>query len=53
MRLGQLYRARGDVKQAAEHLRIAAAMARTPEHAPSSLLVSMPRLTNSIRLPPD
>lgn len=34
MRLGQLYRARGDVKQAAEHLRIAAAMARTPDHAP-------------------
>ena len=34
MRLGQLHRVRGDAKQAAEHLRIAAAMARTPDHDP-------------------
>jgi thioredoxin-like negative regulator of GroEL len=34
MRLGQLHRERGDAKQAAEHLRIAAAMARTPDYDP-------------------
>ncbi len=34
MRLGQLHRVRGNAKQAAEHLRIAAAMARTPDYDP-------------------
>lgn len=32
MRLGALHRARGDRKRAAEHLRIAAAMARTSDY---------------------
>ena len=32
MRLGHLYRVRGDAKRAAEHLRRAAAMARTPDY---------------------
>ncbi len=31
MRLGQLYRRRGDHKKAAEHLRLAAAIARSPD----------------------
>ena len=34
MRLGQLHRVRGNAKQAAEHFRIAAAMARTPDYDP-------------------
>ena len=34
MRLGQLHRVRGNVKQAAEHLRMAAAMARSPDYDP-------------------
>ena len=34
MRLGHLYRVRGDSKKAAEHLRCAAAMARTPDYDP-------------------
>jgi hypothetical protein len=34
MRLGQLHRVRGNAKLAAEHLRIAAAMARTPDYDP-------------------
>jgi tetratricopeptide (TPR) repeat protein len=32
MRLGQLHRRRGDNRKAAEHLRLAAAMARTPDY---------------------
>ena len=34
MRLGQLHRVRGNAKQAAEHFRIAAAMARTSDYDP-------------------
>ena len=34
MRLGQLNRRRGDAKKAAEHLRLAAAIARTPDYDP-------------------
>lgn len=32
MRLGHLWRVRGDAKRAAKHLRLAAAMARTPDY---------------------
>jgi len=38
MRLGHLYRIRGDAKKAAEHLRQAAAMARTPDYDPEVAL---------------
>jgi lipopolysaccharide biosynthesis regulator YciM len=34
LRLGHLYRVRGDTKKAAEHMRLAAAMARTPDYDP-------------------
>jgi tetratricopeptide (TPR) repeat protein len=32
MRLGQLHRRRGNLRKAAEHLRLAAAMARSPDY---------------------
>jgi hypothetical protein len=35
MRLGHLHRVRGDAKKAAEHIRIAATMARTPDYEPT------------------
>jgi uncharacterized protein HemY len=34
MRLGQLFRARGEPKKAAQHLRLAAAVARSADDAP-------------------
>lgn len=34
MRLGHLHRVRGDAKKAAEHLRLAAAIAQAPDNAP-------------------